>query len=725
MASPNLPLLVLPDPVLAGRASRWGGGGTPRKPDPARQAARVAPQFQRLRDAMAERRLALQDSRLGIVPEQVLVIETVGSISRFVRAVKKIDGLEWLAEYELDDLPPAHGFEDRSKPDKQLKGQLFLVLTDQRALDQLQSLFSRWQADPGITFPSGLAPWKHAFALLHRIRRWNAKDRFLGTGILEDWRFRLEHDQSIVPFEAEFWFRRNAERRRSSESELRDVVSSLQGTVVGQCVIPEIAYHAILGRLPPARVQEVIDGFEASQDVRLLQCEGVMHLRPVGQCAVPVRMDGEADSRDEVEVPGVMVQQAPVDTPPVVALFDGMPLTAHKLLDNRVVVDDPDGYEGGYQAHERVHGTEMASLICHGDIGRAPSSSGAVASPVYLRPILKPGRRFGRSFPERIPEDVLPVDLIHRSVRRLFEPEGDQPPAAPTIRIINLSIGDPDRPFALEMSALARLLDWLAWKYQVLFVVSAGNHTHDIELQVPDGKLPHLPPDQLEREVLRSVAVDTRNRRLLSPAETLNGLTIGALHQDEWRRGTSDLVDPFSDPGVPSVVSAHGPGYRRAVKPDTFFPGGRQWLRAKADLDGRNVTLEVPDLASPPGQRVATPGRPGQLDQTRYTRGTSNAAALASRGAAAAYGMIDRLRRQPGVHIPEECDVVLTKALLVHSAEWGDAFARYEAALKNSENSKTFRGVRWAILGLRRRLPGEGNGLHRGADHRCGFRQAG
>ena len=144
---------------------------------------------------MAERRLALQDSRLGLVPEQVLVIETVGSIRGFVRAVKKIDGLEWLAEYELDDLPPAHGFEDRSKPDMQLKGQLFLVMTDQQALDQLQSLFNRWKADPGISFPRYLAPWRHAFALLHRIRRWNAKDRFQETGIIEDWRFRLENDQ--------------------------------------------------------------------------------------------------------------------------------------------------------------------------------------------------------------------------------------------------------------------------------------------------------------------------------------------------------------------------------------------------------------------------------------------------------------------------------------------------------------------------------------------------
>lgn len=81
MASPDLPLLVLPDPVRADRARRRGWGRKTRRPNPVRQAARVAPQFQRLRDAMAERRLALQDSRLGIVPEQVLVIETVGSIS--------------------------------------------------------------------------------------------------------------------------------------------------------------------------------------------------------------------------------------------------------------------------------------------------------------------------------------------------------------------------------------------------------------------------------------------------------------------------------------------------------------------------------------------------------------------------------------------------------------------------------------------------------------------
>ena len=40
---------------------------------------------------------------------------------------------------------------------------------------------------------------------------------------------------------------------------------------------------------------------------------------------------------------------------PLVALLDGLPLTGHRLLDGRLIIDDPDGYEGEYQAQERVH----------------------------------------------------------------------------------------------------------------------------------------------------------------------------------------------------------------------------------------------------------------------------------------------------------------------------------------------------------------------------------
>ena len=667
-------------------------------PDPMQQAQRLAPQFQRLQEAMDRQRLSVQDNPLGLQPERVLVLETIGSIQDFIRAVEKIPGLEWLSEHEVEEIPPDHGFEDASSPEKPLKGQLFLVMTDEQALGQIRSLFEFWQRDPGASFPDGLAPLKRAFEHLYTIRPWGIEDRIRETGILEDWRERLELEQDEVPFEAELWFRRTVERREQAEYRLRDVIESLEGQIIRQCVIPDIAYHAILGRIPRAQVQSVVADPEAFHDIRLLQCEDLMHARPTGQCAAPVSDDDSTEPLTDDEISQVILPPEQTEGRPLIALFDGMPLTRHRLLDNRLILDDPDGHEAAYQAHERIHGTGTASLICHGDLNRR---SGEPDRAVYARPILQPRRGFDGQFVEAIPENVLPVDLIHRAVRRLFETENGDPPVAPEVRIINLSIGDPARPLFREVSAWARLLDWLAWKYQVLFIVSAGNHSHDLDLRVPGPHLRALAADQRERAVLEALALDTRNRRLLSPAETLNGLTVGASHED----ATPPLIaphaqiDPFFHPGLPNVVSAHGPGYRRAIKPEIYMPGGRQLLFERMETPHGSASLQPHTLRTPPGQRVATPGDAGQLDRTHYTRGTSNAAALASHSASALYRLISELRVQHGSHLPSEYDVVLMKALLAHGASWIGAQERYESALKNPQNSRTFKEYLGRFLG--------------------------
>ena len=57
-------------------------------------------------------------------------------------------------------------------------------------------------------FLVALAPLKQAFEHLHTIRPWGVEDRVKETGILEDWRSRLEHEEDDVPFQAELWFRR-------------------------------------------------------------------------------------------------------------------------------------------------------------------------------------------------------------------------------------------------------------------------------------------------------------------------------------------------------------------------------------------------------------------------------------------------------------------------------------------------------------------------------------
>jgi len=661
-------------------------------PGTQKQGERLTPQFQRLQEVMDKQRIALQNNPLGIQPEQVLVLETIGSIENLFNAIKKIEGLEWLGELELDDIAPDYGFEDEKDPQKQLKGQLFLVLTDQRALQELLRLFLLWKQDNAVEFPEGLAPLKNVFVHLHTIRPWDAEDRIRDTGLFEDWQERVNYGQEIVPFEVELWFRENIDRRRQAQVHLGMILESLGGTVVQQCVIPQIAYHGILGRIPINQFANILSELSKVQNFRLFQCEDIMYVRPLGQCAIQVPED-----LSDLKTIDIKRRPSLPQGEPVVALFDGLPLTGHQLLRERLIVDDPDDYERTYQARDRVHGTAMASLICHGDLDE---DSKPLERPVYVRPIMQPYRGFDGRVIERIPEEVLPVDLIHRAVRRLYESENGEAPAGPYVRIINLSVCDHSRPFDRSISPLARLLDWLSWKYNVLFLVSGGNHSHDIELTVPRLKLRSMTPEEMEKAVIESTVADTRNRRLLSPAETYNGLTLGATHTDASTPApSSNLFDPFSRSGLPSTISPHGPGYRRSIKPDLFLPGGRQFVFEKLGNTHIRAVLQTREFGCAPGQLVATPGPAGQLDRTMYTRGTSNAAALASRWAALLLDVIGEIRMRYEADLPQEYDVVLLKTLLVHGTEWGDAGRLYESILRNKQNSRTFRDYVGRFLG--------------------------
>lgn len=686
------PLLIFPEPSLAERAKRGGGGSKFRLPEAQHQAARLSPQFQRLQQAMDRQRITIQGNSFGLQPEQALVIETIGPIQNFVNAVKKVDGLEWLGEFELDDIAPEHGFEDAKDPEKQLKGRLFLIMTDQRALQELQNLFTNWKRDKTISFPRGFAPLKHAFNHLHTIRPWDAEDRIRDTGIIEDWKQRIAQGQDVVPFEAELWFRKNSNRQQQAQMYLSHVVDSLGGEIVQQCVIPQIAYHGVLGKIPIDEVSVLLAEMERLHNFHLLQCEDIMHVRPVGQCAIRV-----PDDLSESDAAGDKARTQLSQDEPLVAMFDGLPLSGHGLLNGRLIVDDPDGYESAYQARERVHGTAMASLICHGDLN---AEGEPLSRPLYVRPIMRPRRGFDGKFDEAIPDGVLPVDLVHRAVRRLYESEGGEPPAAPSVRVINLSVGDRYRPFDRGMSSWARLLDWLSWKYNVLFVVSAGNHIHDIELNLPRADLRNLTAENRERSVIEAIAADTRHRRLLSPAEALNSVTLAATHADASIPAEyPNLIDPFAQPGLPSTISAHGPGYQRTIKPDILLPGGRQLLSEKLGTAHPNAILKTTFFNRSPGQRVAAPGPAGELDRTIHNRGTSNAAALASRWANLLFDAIQQLRLQPGTSLLSEYDVVLLKTLLVHGADWADARALYTSILKNDQNSRTFRDYAGRFLG--------------------------
>ncbi len=589
----ELPLLLFPSPDVASKTPGHGFGGNLNRPTAARQGQRLNPVFQQLQNSFNARSVELQQTPNGIDPEQVLVIETVGNVEDFANAVKKVEGLEWMGEFALDGISPDEDFQDKNDPEKELSGRLYLIMSNQTALTQMLSLWQRYTENPEtMNFQTGeyhgLAKFKDVFLHLKDIRRWGVEDRLAEREVFEIWQENINFDANRnVRFEAELWFRGSEDKRSESESIVSRLIQELGGSVISQCVIPSIAYHSVLGEIPAQTALQIVE----QPEVDLIKCENIMFFRPSGQMAT-----GKKPVEGYISDCLVSAEDQPVGEP-IIAVLDGLPLENHRLLAGRLIIDDPDDWASEYPAIDRQHGTAMTSLIVHGDLN---DGSNPLSRLVYVRPIMKPNPTdFNSPKEECIPEDVLFVDYIHRAVRRILEGEGDDEAAAPTVKIVNLSIGDRVRHFSQVMSPLARLLDWLSAKYNILFVISSGNHPEPIDTGLSSRDFEVLNAIDREALVAKKIYEDARHRKLLSPAESINGLTIGALHHDNAINSyLGACFDPFQSL-LPSPISAFGTGYRRAIKPDFLFSGGR--VLYSQSLGSGNATLQLNNRRIAPG----------------------------------------------------------------------------------------------------------------------------
>jgi hypothetical protein len=599
-------------------------------PSARRQGSRIGPQIRRLERAFAEHTGALRTDVEGAEPEKVIVLETVGSISDFFNAVRRIGGMEWLAEID-EEMAADQDFYRPDKRDTTVSGRLFLVMANRAALDELLRLWTAYQAHPERKFEWGFNKWRELFRRLRTLRLWNAEDRLRDTGLLANWRFDIENGKQTVSFEAELWFRGSEETRQRASLEVAQAVREVGGQVAQTATHSEIGYHALLGSLPAGAATRILE----NEAVRLLQLDEVMFFRPAGQSI--------SSPPDTPPIPfaGVVgAEELPTGVPRV-GLLDGLPLSNHALLAGRLIIDDPQGWEQDYQAVERVHGTAMASLIVRGDLS---SAEDAITRPLYVRPIMRPDPRdFRVPRSEAIPADRLTVDLLHGAVKRLYEGEGQTAAVAPTIRVLNLSIGDPSRPLDGPMSPFARMVDWLSWRYGVLFLVSAGNDASDIELDIARSNVTQLAAADLASAISRSIHMRAHLRRILSPSESVNAVTVGSLHGDD-SDGTVPvtLIDPYPDTG-----------YRMSPNP----------------LESNGILVLAPTPRTGPGQLVASPGQGAELRASRYMCGTSNATALGTRSCDLILEMLDALNVQWNAAQL----AVLTKALLAHGSSWTEA----------------------------------------------------
>lgn len=687
------PLLVFPNPIRSDRRRLRGGPGPSfRFPSADRQSRRLGRKFTALRRQFEQETARVQTDLTGTEPEQVIVLETVDSVEEFYRALERerIPGLEWLAEWD-EEIEPDEDFYFEDKPEVGLPGRVYLVMSNQEGIQQLLSLWNQFTTSPEEKFPYGLGRLKRVFKQLKDVRRWGIKDRLYETGVVGYWKEECEYQRDPIRFDVELWYRSDPGRRERQFVAFQARVTQAGGQCIGNPVLfNEIRYHGTIVEMPGANIIDFVMAIDQGVDSSFLDAPEVFLFHPIGQTAFPFP---ETENITTCPEPPSL-QNA--ERTPVVALLDGLPLENHPCLAGGVVVDDPDEYSVLYPASDRHHGTAMASLILHGELDGAEEP---LNRPIYIRPILKPDPEdWIRPRHERIPDDMHPLDLIFRSVLRIVQGADGQPPAAPDVRIINLSVGDPDRHFHYDLSPWARLLDWLSWKYNLLFIVSAGNYREDIALDIPRDQLSSLSGQDLQAEILRAMASNMRQRRLLAPAEAVNVLTVGAVHSDKsgiTAEGPS--IDPYgADVPLPSPYNRMGLGFRNSIKPDILLSGGRQFYNEKLGNVHTKAILTLPRVPIV-GHKVASPAG---TNHATYISGTSNAAALASHAAATMYDELLELQDTPnGSLLADECFPVLLKTMLVHAAEWGEAYSVIKESLGNVANSLKFKEYVTRFLG--------------------------
>ena len=626
---------------------------------------RLAPLFGKLAKALEDRDglAGLCDDPSSIAPERAIVFEVAGRLKDFYAQAEKL-GLEYLGEFE-EEVDPTDDFylDAEGRRESKITARLYLAMPDERSLKELLRLWKLFSEEKPP--PRGTGPWKDLFSLLFEVRPWGPQDR-VPAETVSFWREELEeHPEKDVRFEVELWYYEGRSRRRRSFATLEEKVSSIGGRVVAQAVVEEIRYHAALVDVPAGQVQKLID----HPDITLALVDEIMFLRPQSVAHVPSRddtEDGEEEREDVFADPDISRRE------PVAALLDGFPAQNHVRLAGRLIIDDPDNLEPVCLVENRVHGTEMSSLIIHGDLnGEEPP----LPRPLFVLPVMRPDGR-GK---ECLSTDRLFVDVVYRAVKRMKEGDGGQPPSAPDVILINLSLGDRCRPFAGVVSPLARLLDYLAYRYKVQFLVSAGNVTDKI---VVSGfgtltELENASPDRREKLILDAVNDSKIHRTLLSPAEAINVLTVGAANSGSAFDGSGSrgLVDPFTDEEMPSIISAMGLGYLKTVKPDLLVEGGRTPVRFLGRA-GENSIRIAPARNSERffGIKVAAPGKSGSNRAERFSHGTSVATALATR---AAHRIHDVLVPGEGeanpylLDIPQEYLALVVRTLLVHGCRWG------------------------------------------------------
>jgi Subtilase family len=650
-------------------------------PDKANQVRNMQGKFSELERILNSQLLQFSSSIEGLIPEMVLVFEIAGTIDEFFKAVEKTPGMHYLMEFQDGNISEDNGFYYRNFEgeivSREIEKRIFVTLNNQSGIQELLNYWSNYRYGNG--FSKGVTKFRTLFEQLIEIRPYNLNDRLLDTGFREYLADEQNGQSEILKFEIEFVYHTRADERNLIIRDTNFKLNQVGGNIIESSIvnIESIQYFGAVAQAPISAFNDL----SSNTDIAFLQSHRILLFKPIGQLITRINAETE-EYLNESNIDNT----TSTDFAPIAGILDGLPVQNHIKLQERLVIDDPDEFANLYPSEHRNHGTSMASLIVNGDF----QEGSEIMRKLYLRPILK----LDSNNLERLPSDRLILDLLLRAIVRIFVGEEGNPPVAPQIKVINFSIGDIFRPFIRTISSWAKLMDYLSYKYKFIFIISAGNYSDKINLPYSTSQFEGLNSSGKEKAIYKALFEKNFERKILTPGESVNSLTVGGYNFDNSEiEQSSGRYDPNVAADLPSPISRIGYGFNRSLKPDVLFESGRILYRTTGSSQN-GMQIEPVLNFRPPGIKMAIPGQQGSLNTFGYSSGTSVSTALLTNTACKLYEVLENINLGQILDekIPKEYYAVLLKALLVHYADKGKIDGKLSETLDElkRENPKIF-----------------------------------
>lgn len=328
------------------------------------------------------------------------------------------------------------------------------------------------------------------------------------------------------------------------------------------------------------------------------------------------------------------VPPLPLPGGPSLCVVDSGIVSNHPLLARNVGHEEAVMSSTDSVADENGHGTMVGGIAVFGDI-RVCFESGGFSSPITLfsARVLNADNRF---------DDTT---LIIHQMRRVIE-VFTVPPY--NCHVFNLSLGDDCAWQSSKQSLWAESLDTLAREFNVVLVVSAGNHNRGWSNTTQEAE-----------EILESYPsfLFDADCGLCEPATAAIPITVGGISDRDipaFALGSrsEDFSRTIATEGEPSPTTRIGPGIAGAIKPEFVAPAGNQVFQGvstirRVDDDGG---CSIMSFSHQPTRQLFA-----------FDNGTSFAAPRVARSAAILWNSIQE-------NLGEEPQANLVRAILASAA---------------------------------------------------------